>query len=100
MKCPVCKHEFKDPGRVKGGMVSRRTITKDQQAKMQAGRKKKRDVGESKNIADKTDGTRCAVCEQRNSSVRHHVNDDGSLTIWHCNVVGCANFMELANERG
>jgi len=44
MKCPKCKHEFKDPARVKGGMVSRRTITKEQQAKMQAGRKSNANV--------------------------------------------------------
>jgi len=44
MRCPACKHEFKDEGRAKGGRVSRRTITPEQQAKMQAGRKAKKIV--------------------------------------------------------
>jgi hypothetical protein len=38
MKCPVCKTEFKDPSKVKGGKTSRRRITPEQQARMQAGR--------------------------------------------------------------
>lgn len=30
MKCPKCGHEFKDPGRVKGGQISKRKLTKTQ----------------------------------------------------------------------
>jgi hypothetical protein len=41
--------------------------------------------------------TRCAVCKQRNSRVRQHINDDGSVTVWHCNVPGCANHINNAN---
>ena len=41
MICPNCKHHFKDPRSVKGGKNSRRTISKEQQAKMQAARKHK-----------------------------------------------------------
>jgi hypothetical protein len=48
MKCPLCKGTFTDPGRSKGGKVSRRKITPEQQAKMQRGRglgkKKKKKV--------------------------------------------------------
>jgi hypothetical protein len=44
--------------------------------------------------------SRCAVCKQRNSSVRHHVNDDGSVTVWHCNVVGCSNHIDYPNAEG
>jgi hypothetical protein len=48
MKCPLCKGTFTDPGRAKGGRLSRRKITPEQQAKMQAARglgknKKKKD---------------------------------------------------------
>jgi hypothetical protein len=41
MRCPKCRHEFRDEGRAKGGRASRRTITSEQQAKMQAGRQTK-----------------------------------------------------------
>jgi len=34
------------------------------------------------------------------SSVRHHVNDDGSVTVWHCNVVGCSNHIDYPNAEG
>ena len=40
MKCPKCGHHFKDEGRSKGGQRSKRAITPEQQAKMQAARKK------------------------------------------------------------
>jgi hypothetical protein len=40
MRCPKCGHEFKDEGRARGGRVSRRTITPEQQRKMQAARKR------------------------------------------------------------
>jgi hypothetical protein len=40
MKCPNCNHEWKDEGRKKGGEKSKRTISPEAQAKMQAGRKK------------------------------------------------------------
>ena len=50
MKCPVCKTEFKDPGRQKGGRKSRRTITPEQQEKMQRARKVKKE----KSDADKS----------------------------------------------
>ena len=42
MKCPNCKHKFKDEDRAKGGRVSRRTITPKQQKAMQIARAKKR----------------------------------------------------------
>lgn len=41
MKCPKCGHEWKDEGRSKGGKSSKRSITPEQQAKMQAARKRK-----------------------------------------------------------
>lgn len=42
MKCPKCGHEFKSPGQKAGGHASKRKITTEQQAKMQAARKKKK----------------------------------------------------------
>jgi len=39
MKCPLCKGEFKCEWGVKGGKKSKRTITEEQQRKMQEGRK-------------------------------------------------------------
>lgn len=42
MKCPRCGHEFKDERSAKGGRASRRVITPEQQAKMQAAREKRR----------------------------------------------------------
>ena len=41
MKCPHCGKTFKDDGRSKGGQKSKRTITPEAQAKMQAARKRK-----------------------------------------------------------
>ena len=41
MKCPECGYKWKDAGRVKGGKLSRRTITPEQQKMMQEARKKK-----------------------------------------------------------
>jgi hypothetical protein len=49
MRCPKCSHEFKDEGRAKGGRASRRTITPEQQARMQAARKRRK--------ADRHNGT-------------------------------------------
>ena len=43
MICPNCKHEFKDPAKVKGGQTSKRTDMKkgdEGQNKAQAGRQK------------------------------------------------------------
>lgn len=45
MRCPHCGHEFKDEGRAKGGRASRRTITPEQQARMQAARKRRKADG-------------------------------------------------------
>ena len=42
MKCPLCNGTFTDPGRSKGGKLSRRKITPEQQAKMQRARRKKK----------------------------------------------------------
>jgi len=42
MRCPKCKHEWTDEGRAKGGRASRRTITPEQQARMQAARKRRK----------------------------------------------------------
>ena len=42
MKCPLCNGTFTDPGRSKGGKLSRRQITPEQQAKMQKARRKKK----------------------------------------------------------
>jgi hypothetical protein len=42
MKCPKCGHKFKDPARVTGGKVSKRTITPEQQLALQEARKAKR----------------------------------------------------------
>lgn len=44
MKCPKCGHTWKDEGRAKGGQKSKRKILPEQQEKMQAGRKKKKEV--------------------------------------------------------
>ena len=41
MKCPKCGHIHKDPSKVKGGEKSKREISPEAQAKMQAGREKK-----------------------------------------------------------
>ena len=48
MRCPHCGKEIAEAEvsrhfAARGGRVSRRTITPEQQAKMQAGRKRKRD---------------------------------------------------------
>lgn len=40
MKCPKCKHEWKDKAKSQGGKNSRRGITPEAQAKMPEGRKK------------------------------------------------------------
>jgi len=45
MRCPNCGHEFKDEGRARGGRASRRTITPEQQARMQAARKRRKADG-------------------------------------------------------
>ena len=45
MKCPHCGQNFKDDGRAKGGRASRRTITPEQQALMQAARKRRKADG-------------------------------------------------------
>jgi len=45
MRCPKCGHEYKDEGRAKGGRASRRTITLEQQARMQAARKRRKADG-------------------------------------------------------
>jgi hypothetical protein len=42
MRCPKCGHEWRDEGRAKGGRASRRTITPEQQARMQAARKRRK----------------------------------------------------------
>ena len=42
MRCPKCGHEWKDEGRAKGGRASRRTITTEQQARMQAARTRRK----------------------------------------------------------
>ena len=42
MKCPKCNYVFKDEGRRKGGEKSKRKISPEAQAKMQAGREAKR----------------------------------------------------------
>lgn len=39
MICPKCGTEIKDEGRAKGGRKSRRTISAEEQAKMQEARK-------------------------------------------------------------
>jgi len=41
MRCPKCGHKYTDEGRAKGGRASRRTITPEQQARMQAARKRR-----------------------------------------------------------
>jgi sarcosine oxidase delta subunit len=43
MKCPNCGKTFKDEGRAKGGRKSRRTISAEQQEKMQEARKLKKE---------------------------------------------------------
>ena len=43
MKCPKCNHEWKSEGQKKGGEKSKRKIDPEAQAKMQAGRKKKKE---------------------------------------------------------
>ena len=42
MHCPKCGHEWTDEGRAKGGRASRRAITTEQQARMQAARKRRK----------------------------------------------------------
>ena len=43
MKCPKCGHVFANPVTSKGGQKSKRKITPEQQAKLQAARKAARD---------------------------------------------------------
>ena len=43
MKCPKCGHEFKNPIASKGGAKSKRAISPEAQAKMQATRKANRE---------------------------------------------------------
>ena len=43
---------------------------------------------------------RCPTCRQRNSRVREHKMDDGSVIVWHCNVPGCANHAYHPNNDG
>jgi len=50
VKCPACGHEFKDEGRAKGGRASRRTITPEQQARMQAARKRRKADGQNAEV--------------------------------------------------
>jgi hypothetical protein len=42
MECPKCGNTWKDEAKSKGGQKSRRKISPEAQAKMQAGRKKKK----------------------------------------------------------
>ena len=42
MKCPKCGHEFKSPGQKAGGHASKRKISPEAQAKMQAARANKK----------------------------------------------------------
>jgi hypothetical protein len=51
IRCPKCGHEWKDEGRAKGGRASRRTITPEQQARMQAARNKNDKLAERAGIA-------------------------------------------------
>jgi len=48
MICPNCKHEWKDEAKAAGGKKSRRRISPEAQAKMQAGRKKPEAEGNSR----------------------------------------------------
>tara|TARA_R110002167_G_scaffold162975_2_gene359640 strand:- start:3970 stop:4125 length:156 start_codon:yes stop_codon:yes gene_type:complete len=44
MKCPKCNHEFKNPIASKGGAKSKRAISPEAQAKMQATRKRNKET--------------------------------------------------------
>jgi len=47
MKCPKCGFEFKDPGRVKGGQMSKRKLSKHiakKMAKKSAERRRRKNV--------------------------------------------------------
>lgn len=48
MKCPKCGHEFKNPIASKGGAKSKRAISPEAQAKMQATRKANREKKKQK----------------------------------------------------
>ena len=50
MKCPKCNHVFEDEGRKKGGQKSKRKISPEAQAKMQAARKKSKAIMEQKKV--------------------------------------------------
>jgi hypothetical protein len=40
---------------------------------------------------------RCPTCRQRNSRVREHLMEDGSVVLWYCNVPGCSNHAGYPN---
>ena len=43
---------------------------------------------------------RCGTCRQRDSRVREHRMDDGSVLVWHCNVKGCSNHADYKPNNG
>jgi hypothetical protein len=42
---------------------------------------------------------RCGTCRQRDSRVRTHRMDDGSVLVWHCNVKGCSNHADYQSSQ-
>ena len=44
-----------------------------------------------------SDDGRCPTCRQRNSHAGERTMDDGSVIVWHCNVLGCSNSEDHPN---
>ena len=43
---------------------------------------------------------RCPTCRNRNSRAGERTMDDGSVIVWHCNVLGCSNSEDHPNVKG
>ena len=54
-------------------------------------------VRESEQPTSACSDGRCPTCRQRNSRVREHKMDDGSVIVWHCNISGCSNHADHPN---
>ena len=58
-------------------------------------RRREREMNVAKS---KEQDRRCPTCRQRDSRVREHKMPDGSVVLWHCNVLGCENAERSCSE--
>ena len=63
---------------------------------MSEDRQTKNAASEGTGAPDCSDG-RCPTCRQRNSRAGERTMDDGSVIVWHCNVLGCSNSEDHPN---